>query len=281
MSESDTAPDPLSNEILNHYTEGNESQRLFDGVGPLEMARTQELLERYLPPAPAVVFDVGGGTGIYAYWLAKKGYQVHLVDAVPSHVEQARSASQAQPDHPITSLAVGDARKLDRADTSVDAVLMLGPLYHLTHRADRVDALREARRILQNGGVVLAAGISRFASTFDGLSRHLLDDPAFEAIVQRDLTEGQHRNPMQHPGYFTTAFFHHPSELKDEVEAAGLQHELTVAIEGPGWLLQNFEEHWRQQERRERLINLIRQLEAEPALLGASAHLMVVARKVD
>src|SRR5436309_942768 len=82
-------------------------------------------------------------------WLAARGYAVHLVDAVPLHVEQARQAGQAQPDHPLAGLAVGDARRLDWADAAVDAVLLLGPLYHLTAREDRVQALRESRRVLR------------------------------------------------------------------------------------------------------------------------------------
>lgn len=279
MSDSSRPESSLSYEILSHYESSNEAQRLSSGAGQLELGRTQELVKRFLPPAPAVIFDVGGGSGVYACWLAKQGYEVHLIDPVPLHIEQTRQASQNQPDHPLASVALGDARQLDRPDASVDAVLLFGPLYHLTERHERVAALREAHRILRNGGLVLAVGISRFASTLDGLFRGLLDDPEFVGIVQRDLTDGQHRNPTNHPAYFTTAFFHHPEELKAEIEEAGLLCERTLAIEGPGWILQNFEEHWDDRERRERLLDALRWLEDEPSLIGVSAHIMVVARK--
>ena len=73
------------------------------------------------------------------------------------------------------------------ADASVDAVLLLGPLYHLTERADRVRALAEGRRVLRPGGVLAAAAISRYASAVDGLFRGHLREPGFEAIVERDL----------------------------------------------------------------------------------------------
>jgi ubiquinone/menaquinone biosynthesis C-methylase UbiE len=226
-----------------------------------------------------MILDVGGGAGVYSLWLAREGYEVHLIDAVPLHVEQARQASQAQADHPIASVAVGDARQLNRPDASVDVVLLFGPLYHLTERDDRVTVLRQARRVVRDGGIVLAVGICRFASTLDGLRQGYMDDPEFVGIVQRDLQDGQHRNPANHPTYFTTAFFHHPDELRAEVEEAGLRHERTLPIEGPCWLLQNFDDHWNDPDRRERLLNAIRWLENEPSLLSVSAHLMAVARK--
>lgn len=272
MEESDS-------DLLRHYESVSEAERLSQGVGQLERARTQELLTRYLPPAPSVVLDVGGGPGAYACWLALRGFEVHLIDIVPRHIEQALEASRNQPDHPLASAAVGDARKLERSNASVDAVLLFGPLYHLTERQDRIQALREAGRVLRPGGIVLAVGISRFASVLDGLVRGYLDDPAFARIVERDLQDGQHRNPTPNPAYFTTAFFHHPDELAAEVQGAGLHHEATLGIEGPGWLLQNFISQWNDAARRERLLKALRALERERSLLGASAHLLAVARK--
>lgn len=269
----------LPSEMFSFYNHYNELQRLSMRDGQLEFARTCELLNRFLPPAPAVVFDVGGGPGAYACWLARQDYEVHLIDAMPRHVAQAEEASQAQPEYPLASAAVGDARHLEQPDASADAVLLLGPLYHLIQPDERLTALREARRVLRNGGPVLAVGISRFASTLEGLFGGLFDDPEFVRIAQRDLVDGQHRNTSPDRDYFTTTFFHHPDELKAEVEAAGLNYETTLAIEGPGWLLQNFDAHWNDLERREQLLNVVRSVEAEPTMLGASAHMMVVAHK--
>src|SRR5207237_579114 len=144
-------------EILKHYESQNEAERLFQGRSRLEFTRSQELIRRYLPPPPASVLDVGGGPGVYACWLAREGYTVHLVDATPLHVEQARRASEAQPDYPVASVSLGDARKLEWPDESVDAVLLMGPLYHLTERQDRLAALREAKRVLRSGGYLFAA----------------------------------------------------------------------------------------------------------------------------
>src|SRR4029453_27280 len=127
-----------------------------------------------------------------------------------------------------------DARRLDQPDAGVDAVLLLGPLYHLTERADRVRALAEARRVVRPGGVGVAVAISRFASTVDGLARGRLDEPGFAAIVHRDLSDGQHRNPTRRPEWFTTAYFHLPDELATEVADAGLRLRALLAVEGGG-----------------------------------------------
>jgi ubiquinone/menaquinone biosynthesis C-methylase UbiE len=279
MSKGETPQEALPPEMIAHYEAVPEAQRLFSGRSQLELARTQEILGRYLPPPPAAILDVGGGPGLYSCWLAAQGYEVHLVDAVPMHVEQAKRASDQQPDHPIVSLAIGDARILNRSDDSADALLLMGPLYHLTERSDRVAALREANRVLKPRGLLFAVAISRFASLLDGLIRGFLDDPEYAGILERDLVDGQHRNPTDNPAYFTTAFFHLPEELESEIEEAGLRHEVTLSIEGPGWLLQDFEEWWLDQDRRKRLLDAVRAAEIAAPLLGVGAHMMAVARK--
>jgi SAM-dependent methyltransferase len=269
----------LDAEIAAHYQQVPERDRLARAPWALERVRTWELLERHLPPPPATVLDVGGAAGVYALPLAGRGYEVHLVDPLARHVQQALQASAGQPAAPLASATVGDARALDRADASADAVLLLGPLYHLTSRADRVAALAEARRVLRPGGVVVAAAISRFASTYDGLLRGFLDEPGFEAIVERDVREGQHRNPTRRPEWFTTAYFHLPGELSEEVAAAGLRPDAVLAVEGPGAVLPDVGERLADPDRRERLLAAIRRVEAEESLLGASSHLLAVAHR--
>jgi SAM-dependent methyltransferase len=98
------------------------------------------------------------------------------------------------------SVASGDARHLAEDDGSYDAVLLLGPLYHPTDRTDRVGALAEARHVTRPGGIVAAAVISRYASTFDGFFRGFIDTPGFTALMTDDLKTGQHRNPGSDPG---------------------------------------------------------------------------------
>lgn len=266
-------------EVLDYYALGLEQGRLDEDYFPLERARTRELIERHLKPPPGVVLDIGGGAGAYALWLAEKGYDVHLLDPVALHVEQARAASEERRSGRLASAQVGDARALPFGVESVDAALLLGPLYHLTERRDRLAALREARRVLRPGGLVFAAAISRFASLLDGLRGALFDDPVFPPLVERDLSDGQHRNASGNPRYFTTAYFHRPEELAEEVLEGGLALVDLFAIEGPGAHMPDFARRWADPVARERLLAFLRSVETELALLGASPHLLAVARR--
>ncbi len=225
----------IDGDMRRYYERGRERERLTRGGGTLELVRTQELLQRYLPPPPANVLDVGGGPGVYAAWLARAGYRVHLVDPLPLHVEQAAAAAAAQPDHPFTA-AVGDARRLNEPDASCDAALLFGPLYHLTERVERIAVLAEARRVLRPGGLALVVAISRFGSLLDGLRQGILGDSEAAEVIERTLRDGQHRNPGldRYPGWFTTSFFHQPAELTAEVAESGLILEALIGIEGPG-----------------------------------------------
>ena len=264
--------------IVEYYGQAPEETRLEHGPFRLEEARTRELIGRFAPPPPGVVLDVGGAAGAYALWLAGQGYTVQLIDASPRLVAEARQRSAASA-RPLASCEVGDARALSAADGAAHLVLLLGPLYHLTERTDRVLALREAARVLRPGGRVLAAAISRWASALDGLARDLLADPSFQAIVERDLGEGQHRNPTARMDYFTTAYFHRPDELGQEVRSAGLELDGVFGIEGPGWIVPDVAERMADPARRETLLTVARLLEAEPAVMGCSAHLLAVARR--
>jgi SAM-dependent methyltransferase/GNAT superfamily N-acetyltransferase len=260
---------PVDADMAAYYARGDEAERL-RAVSPLERARTEVLLARHLPSPPSRVLDVGGGPGAYASWLAGRGHRVELLDPIPLHVEQARAAGVAA--------RLGDARRLPWPDEHADAVLLLGPLYHLLERAERVAALREAGRVLVPGGVVVAAVISRFASALDGLVRDFLADARFEAGVERTLRDGDHRNSDRVPGWFTTAYFHRPEEVRGEVEDAGLRLEALVAVEGPAEHLPDLRERLAEPERRARLLRILERVGAEPSLLGASPHLLAIAR---
>ena len=261
------------------YDQGRERERLRRGAGVLELARTQEVVWRHLPPPPAEILDVGGGPGVYAAWLARAGYRVHLVDPVPLHLSQAQEAAAAQPASPFTA-ALGDARHLDAADASCDAVLLLGPLYHLPERADRLAALAEACRVLRPGGVAFIAAISRFGSLLDAVRQGYVADPEAMAVIEATVRGGHNENPGldRFPGWFPTAHFHLPDELAHEITACGLTFDHVVGVEGPGGFIGDGAGDPDQQAH---LLRAARLVEREPNLLGLSPHLLAIARKVS
>ena len=271
-------PEGFDRAITDYYERAPEEARLEQGPFQLEEARTRDLIQRYAPPPPATVVEIGGAAGAYALWLAEAGYAVHLLDPVPRLVAEAQRRSAAV-ERPLISCRVGDARALDVPAETVDVVLLLGPLYHLTDPGDRARSLEEAARVLRPGGRLFAAAISRWASALDGLARDLLQDPRFALIVEQDLRDGQHRNPTERLDYFTTAYFHRPEELAAEVRAAGLALDGVYGIEGPGWILPDVAERMADSDRRASLMRVARMVETEPSVLGSSAHLLAVAQR--
>ncbi len=273
----DSAAGRLVRAIGDHYSLGLEQGRLFrDGEPGLEMTRTLEILDRFLPANPARVLDVGGAAGAYSVALSERGYEVHLIDIFPDHVRQAQEAA-VRGGFGFTA-SVGDARDLEVDDKSYDAVLLLGPLYHLVDRQDRLRALGETRRVLRQGGVLVAAAINRYrtllARLYDGDPR----DPTFAQIVELGIQTGRHHNPdpIGQPRRFTTAYLHRPDELATEVADSGLALETILAVEGPGWLI---EDRWGDQEQRSSMLEVARTTETEPSLLGMSTHIAAVARR--
>ena len=269
-------PDSLQPEILNYYNAGQEAGRLETPFSQWEKIRTFDLLERFLPSPPAVILDVGGAAGAYAFPLAEKGYIVDLIDPVPLHIDQALSRARESRFAP-RSFYIGDARAIPAGDETADAVLLFGPLYHLTDRSERLMSIREACRVLRAEGLLMAVAISRFASALDGIGRGMIRDPEFFRIAEQDLKSGQHRNETRNLDYFTTAFFHHPEEFKNELIEGGFPDVTICAVEGPLWnvVLPGIPAE------RNRLMAAVQMIECEPTLVGASAHFMAIATKPE
>lgn len=265
--------------VEDFYSVYDEDARLLTDIGKLEFERSREIISRCLPAPPATVVDVGGGTGRYSYWLSARGYKSHLVDLSGVLIEKARAKGNEEGHVPLASCEVGDARKLSFADSSADVALLMGPLYHLTAKDERIQALREAHRVLASGGRMFAAAISRFASTLDGLTSGAMLEETFRQIVGADLSTGQHRNSTTKVEYFTTAFFHLPCELEEEVSAAGFVEAEVIPIEGIAGLLGNLSSYMANAEGRRILLELLRDIEKQPSLRGATLHMLCMARK--
>jgi SAM-dependent methyltransferase len=253
-------------DLRTYYTQlTTEDVRLTHSAhGRLEFVRTQEILRAHLPTAPARILDVGGATGIHSRWLAADGYDVTLIDPVP---EQVRMAAQISG----VSARVGDARHLEEADSSVDAVLLLGPLYHLLERSERLAAVAEAVRVVRPGGLVAAAGVSRHAPGMDMTSRGLLTEE-IAALAAEVLATGRGNLPDD---FMELAYLHSPEGLGEELVAGGCTDVDVYGVEGPSWTAADLSDN---PEVEANAVRLARLLELDPAIRAASAHLLAVGR---
>lgn len=268
----------VEHEMRAFYEEGNEFDRLTRGIGPLEFARTQELIARFIPSSPARICDVGGAHGTYSFWLAGMGHEVHLIDIMPLHIQKAERIATDPASPKLADMQVGDARSLPFPDQSADVVILHGPMYHLTEPSERMAALREAYRVLMPGGLLLAFTISNYASTIWGISCGHVWDSDFLGMCEREINTGDHLKPESWPSLFSTAYFHHPDKAIGEIEWGGFVCEGVFGIQGPGWMVPDFQSSWQDPARRATILRIAHATEREPVL---SPHNLTVARKYD
>jgi SAM-dependent methyltransferase len=192
------------------------------------------------------------------------------------HVKQLEADALAEA-LPI-STAVGDARALDVSDESVDAVLLLGPLYHLPKRSERLKALGEAVRIVKPGGPVFTAAISRWAPRLHGDVVLQLGDqyPTVPDLIEQVERTGA-LSPL-FPGSFS-GYCHRPAQLRAELRSAGLDVLDLVSLEGLAFALADLDERMSKPKARAAVLDAARAIERVPELLGIGPHLLATGRR--
>ncbi|MFC4336095.1 class I SAM-dependent methyltransferase [Salininema proteolyticum] len=267
----DPALDP---DIEAFYSRLGENDRLVvPPDGRLEYLRTQILLRRLMDGENLRVLDVGGGTGVHSAWLAKDGHAVTLVDPVAAQVEAARTLNGVE-------AVTGDARKLEFDSGFFDVVLMLGPLYHLVDREDRLAALREGRRVVRDGGLLAVATINRASAWFDELTRESTGDPEQEPTIDEGAAHFETGVlDLVAKGIFTRAYFHRPQDIAEEFTAAGLPAPHQYQIEGQLAWSPHLASILDDPAQREGALRMTELMEADPSLLGVGPHLLSAVRK--
>jgi ubiquinone/menaquinone biosynthesis C-methylase UbiE len=265
-------------EIIDFYSKGGEIDRLYQPNFIVEGIRTKQIIERYLDHPNMHILDIGGGAGHYAFWLQQKGHRVTLIDISPEHIEAVKAEGQKTGLH-LEKAEEGNATDLQFNSDKFDLVLMLGPLYHLTEKSARIQAIKEAGRVLKPGCTLIIAIISRYASLIDGFNRDLINDDEFFEVVHNDLATGIHENPTNNPQYFTTAYFHKTQELAEEIHESGLKLEKLIAVESFGWFIKDIDQKVKDESYLRKLLGTISAVESNPDLLAISPHIAAVVTK--
>lgn len=267
----------ISRNIELFYTKASEETRLSKGMGIFEFERVKTLIERHLFKDRLKIIDVGGGTGKYSEWLAKKGHQVHMVEPVAKHIQIAQDRSKRLKNK--FSVHQGASRKLEFPNNYADLVILHGPLYHLQNKHDRKITIQEAKRVLKRNGIILAFAINYTASTLVGLLNGLIHKRAFFEMCGMELKTGIHNPPEDFPWLLAEAYYHNPEQFKTEFIDQGLTYLNTYAIEGMAWLDKDFFANLADEKRKGTLLELIEITENDPYLLAFSPHMMIATQK--
>lgn len=263
----------IKKKIFDFYDLRPEEERLFTGKGLLELVRTREIISSFLSRAPIRVADIGGGPGEYSFWLAEMDHLLDLYDVTPRHIELAGERNRGAA-KPLYNITLADARSVPCESGLYDLILLHGPLYHLPERDDRLRALAEARRVLKEDGLVICFGISYTSSTMVGLQKGTIFEDNYLEMIESEIKSGFHTPPTNFPRFFTDVHFHRPGELQQELSEVGFHPRFSLAVQGPSWLVPDFEEAWKDLRKREILLSVSRLLEDD---VYNSNHFAVVA----
>ncbi len=242
----------------------------------MEFAVTMRALADYLPEPPAAILDIGGGPGRYVIALAERGYRVTLVDLAQRNLDFARQKA-AEHRVQLIDYVHGNALDLKTFPTDTfDAVLLMGPLYHLLEREQRVQAVYEACRVLKPTGVLCAAFITRYSPI-----RDLAHRVPMQFVQERERWEEIIRTGVYRASPslgFTNAYFAHPLEITPLMEQAGLETLDLIGVEGA---VSRIEEKVNELtgEDWQAWVELNYRLGRDPVMHGAADHLLYVGRK--
>ena len=278
----------IDNAVLAYYEEGREYNRLRTGIGLIEFERSKEILRKNLPTPPAVIYDIGGAYGEYSWWLASLGYEVHLFDLSETNIKMSKELAKEYPDCSLAESEVCDARKVPRTDNSADAVLLMGPLYHITDYEERIRAIKESFRLLKKGGVLFSAALTPYSVLLYNITVYspndgetYLEDPKFLTMIERELKDGCHINPNKEVyAGLGSSHLHTAKALKDELSAGGFSDTVVHGVMGGAWLANNIDELWKNEKSRNALLNTVRMLDTHEEIMGLSCHLLAVSRKI-
>ncbi len=267
----------ISRNIEVFYNKASEETRLDKGMGVFEFERIKSLIEKYIPSSSSTIIDIGGGTGKYSEWLAKKGHQVHLIEPVAKHIKLAQNRTNKLKNK--FSVHLGESRKLEFPNNFADLIILHGPLYHLQKKEDRDLTICEAKRVLKNNGIILGFAINYTASTLVGLLNGLIHKRPFFEMCKEELTTGIHNPPDDFPWLLAEAYYHKPEQLKEEFLNQELTHLNTYAVEGMAWLDKDYFANMLNDKKQKALLELIQVTENDSYLLPFSPHMMIAVKK--
>ncbi len=241
----------------------------------IEYDLTWRYLNKYLPSQGSIL-EVGAATGRYTLELAKRGYKLTAIDLSAALIEECRKIIADEGLERQVRLVVADARDLGKVvEKGFDAVLLMGPLYHLIVEADRKLALKEAFERLREGGIIFSSFNSRFGIMGD-LLRNVPNWIEDQAEVQSFLARGKRPDDFPRGGF--RGYFAQLSEIAPLHEAIGFE---TLTVAGVEPVISADDESYNklQGKQRQLWLDLFYEISTEMSIIGASRHLLYIGKK--
>jgi ubiquinone/menaquinone biosynthesis C-methylase UbiE len=232
-------------------------------------------LDKYLPAAGQIL-EVGFGTGNYTIELARRGYNITGIDISPNMVNRTKERVAAAGLDNVIHLNTGDGRILSGIpENKFDAALLMGPLYHLVSRNERLMALKRIFACLKVNGILFSSLISRY-----GVLGNLMKEKP--GLIQNQGLFGSHLlngcDPEcyqpQFRGYFSLV-----DEIRPLHEEAGFH---TIDLAGAEPAISADDESYNRLEGdvRQGWLELMFKISTEPSMIASSRHLLYVGRKI-
>lgn len=253
-----------------------------DAYHQLEYIVHMHSLGKYLPKK-GLILDAGGGPGRYTLELAKKGYQVVLLDLSPKSLDIARKEiRKAKVQNRVKRIVEGTVVDLSEfKDETFDAALCLGALSHLIDKSDREKAAGELVRVTKKKAPLFVSIINRYGVYRTILQRlqYELTDPAHEETFSEGLHHAHYTRPELKEG-FTDAYFFLPNELRELFESKGVQTLEMATCEGlSSHLQEQTNALYNDKAKWNRWLKILLQSCNDPCLLGSGEHVLYVGRK--
>ena len=267
--------------VKNYYRNFDEKNRLqSSNSGRLEYEMTLDILDGALPAAGAIL-DLGGGAGAYAFPLAKKGYQVTLADISEDLIRQAGEIKDTEGTKNIVSCDVVNATDLKiYKDGQFDAVLLLGPLYHLTEEEERQSCIREVHRVLKPGGIVVAAFIPYLSGSIGVFDRYFWHPNQVNSDNLRKVFDSGRFNNLQDVG-FQEGYYATSDEIEKLFESSGFGKLQTRSIRGIGYGKEDAVYSLEDKDRKmfETVISIINETAKDKAVVEMCGHAIYVGKR--
>lgn len=267
--------------IEKYYAEFDEWGRLDTPEGRLELPLVLGILDRLLPPASRVL-DLGGGPGRYTVELSKRGFRMSLGDLSPDLIEIAKGkvATLGNPAM-VERIDVVNALDLSRyAPEAFDAVLLFGPLYHLTKGEEIDGCLGEVRRVLKTDGLVFGIYMPRTEGIRHIVERSFFAPSQVDAKVFSELARSGVFHNSSESG-FQEGMYLETETLRGHFLRAGFPEILLRSIRGVGYGLEGKIIGLAETDRPrfDALMGLIEKTAAEQGVVESCGHAMYVGRK--